>query len=279
MIDTPLTHVKIEARALPAPGYMGLPQAKHIFLTSADHSFGWPCFGRGYTSSDPGSLVYTALIYKEWALALAQPDSDDQYLAGVANTINGTCHTMANRILALSDDDNANVSNSIDDPYSVLVFGKYGFGTGQLCEILTKSFEKTTQTYAASSTLLDTVLERVRNPFKDELKAWEIVIREQMKIDISELLNSSPNLADAALSVITSYCEARNAMYELCFDYTKGQAPTQEQAAKIRMMLKDLALDYVQNVLNALTVSNYIFPQQRDAFESAIKAYIDKLGS
>lgn len=276
MSNSPITLAPVEARALPAPGYMGLPEAKHIYLVARDHSFGWPCFGRGYSPADPGELVVEAAVYQEWARELAKPDCGDQYLAGVANTVNGTCHTIANRILALSDRDNANVSNSVDDPYSVMVFGKYGFGTRQFCELLGQSLERTG--LQGPDGVLEQVRARVMNPFKDELQAWATVIQNQLKIDVNRLLATSPELASRALAVMTAYCQDRDAMYERNFDYRQGRAPNGEEIGRIRAGLKDLALSYVHHVLEALTVSHLITLQQRDAFEAGIKAYVEQMG-
>lgn len=277
MANSVMTVTTVEARAVSVPNYLGLPQANHIFLVSLDRSFGWTCFG-SYDPPDAGKLVNTSPIYKEWALELApelaRPGCNPlQYMAGVANRVNGTCHTLSNRILALSSEDSANVSNSIDDPYSVVVFGKYGFGTNQFCDLLTQSFNKVSQ----PNSLLDKVLERARSPYKDELDAWKIVIYEQLKINISHLLEPSPGLADKTLAVMASYCMARDAMYEQCFDYKQGRAPNKDEIAQIRTRLKELALEYVENVLNALTVSNRISPQQKNAFESVIKGYVDRI--
>ena len=274
-----LSTVAIEARALPASGYMGLPNAYHIYLVDqVDRSLAWPCFGRSYSADDPGDIVITASIFQELAVAFVQPNSFAQYMGGLANAVNGTCHTIANRILILSDQPNANVSNSVDDPYSVIVFGKYGFGTAQFCELLQQTFATVGQSYSIPSGLLDAVLSRAQNPYQDELSAWEIVISTQLGVNIQALLNSNPALAQGALQVLTSYCKDRDDMYEQCFDYKQGQAPTGAQIAAIKAGLQKLALAYTDNVLDALTVNKIISQDQENTFKTEIDAYINKVG-
>ena len=268
--------VAVEARALPAPGYMGLPNANHIYVVSTDRTFGWPCFGRSHTAGDGSALVTTATIYKEWAFELAEHDSNAQYLGGVANTVNGTCHSIANRILALSTTPDASVAPSADDAYSVVVFGKYGMGTSQFCEILRETFQRVSARYNAPGALLEDVLARVRNPVAEELQAWEAVLRATMQLDVEQLLRSNPALHQQALSVLARYAADRDAMYERCFDYRSGRAPNAAETAAIRSGLATLAWRYVSDVLNALAASGSITNQQRDEIGTRIRAYVEQ---
>lgn len=265
----------LEAKGLAAPGYMGLPQAYHIFLVSADNTCGWPCFGRG-RECEVGSIAIGAFpVFVDWAKALAGPDSSEQYLAGVANTVNGTCHTIANRILALSEEEHANVSASVDDAYSVLVFGKYGYGTRQFCKLL----EKSAAMASIPPALVEKVQRRVQNPFEDELSAWCRVVQQETQMDIQTWVHSNPAVKQTALTYVAAWHQERDQIYEANFSYETGRAPNKNEIKNITNTLKTQATKHLGNILASLEQSGMISQSQRKAIEAQLLSFVGNLGT
>lgn len=269
------TLLPVEARALDAPNYMGLPEAKHIYVVGKyDRNRNWGCFGRGYSPNDGAQLVCDTTIYQEWVLKFAPYTNTSSYQSGVANTVNGTCHTLANRILALSEDDNACVAKSIDDAYSVVVFGKYGSGTIQLINLLSESFRQACQAKAMPESLLMKVKNRVMNPYDDELNAWCYVIEKRFNVNVEQLFKSFPTARITARAWLKDYCEERDRLYADVFDYTRGVGPTDREKRIFMNGLVGLAMKHVDLMLNALTLNQLISETQRRQLIQTIKDYI-----
>lgn len=277
-------NVPIEACALPAPGYMGLKEARHVYLTCpTDRKLSWGCFGRGYTHGDQAELLYTGTIAKEWALAL-NPYTDDavqhpSFQAGVANTVNGTCHTLANRLLLLSQDEKADVSTSIDDAYSVAIFGKYGSGLLPASRLLDKSFMLAKEHAPLEEAALWNAQKRLWNPYVDELAAWVRIAEEHVKISIRPLLSANPDLAALAVGVITSYAAERNSAYERNVDGSKDTPPTPQQAQAFMREIKALCKKYVHALLESLGVLGKLSPALVKEFTIFIDNFIDSVGN
>lgn len=269
------TLLPVEARALPSPNYMGLSIAKHIYVVGRDdRSKNWGCFGRKYTPNDHSELICSTNIYEEWIMKFADYHEENTYQAGVANRVNGTCHTLANRILALSDDDNACVAHSIDDAYSVVVFGKYGSGRIQLANLLSESFVEASKVKCMPESLLVKVQERVMNPYDDELKAWCLVVKEHFNMNVEQWFKKYPAGKIAVRALLMSYCLDRDNLYVQCFDYTKGKKPTDNQADLFRKGLIDLAMLYVGVILDAMALGHMIAESKKKKLMETIKDYI-----
>ncbi len=272
-MNTPVV-ANLEVKGLAAPGYMGLSQAYHIFLVSADGTYGWPCFGRGRECMDGSIAIGAFPVFVDWAKALAMPDSCEQYMAGVANTVNGTCHTIANRILALSEEEHANVSASVDDAYSVLVFGKYGYGTRQFCELL----EKSAAMASIPPALVEKVQRRVQNPL-DELSAWCRVVQQETQMDIQTWMRSNPAVKQAALTYVAAWHQERDQIYETNFSYEAGRAPNEQEMKNIVNTLKTQATKHLGNILVSLEQTGMISQSQRKTIEAKLLSVVGNLGT
>lgn len=272
------TLLPVEARALAAPNYMGLPEARHIYVVGANaREKDWGCFGRGYVPNDRSELICSTIIYEEWILKFADYHNTSSYQSGVANTVNGTCHTMANRILALSDDENACVAYSVDDAYSVVVFGKYGSGRVQLANLLSESFTEACKQKKMPQSLLVKVQERVMNPYDDELKAWCYVVKQRFNMDIEQWFKEYPAGRIAVRALLMGYCIDRDNLYVQCFDYTKGKAPSSNQSILFRKGLVDLAMMYVSLILDAMALRHMISETQKKELIQTIRNYASGL--
>ena len=238
---------EVTARALPAPGYMGLKDAHHVYLTeSQNHQTSWGCFGRSYMPSEPGSNLGTFKIYLHWATVFVAPNAEPQpqYQGGIYNTVNGTCHTIANRILALSDNNQANVSASVDDKYSVVVFGKYGAGTEPFVQLLRDSAAQA----SIPDTTLESIIARVKKPEEDELTAWAEIIQSLLNIDIKAWLDGNPAIKNAALIEMRSWCDERDTIYQNNIPYPQMPLPP-SAVEKYRQALLRAAIQKITNIL------------------------------
>ena len=103
----------------------------HVWLHSEKPFHDWNCFGRGASLiGKPGSRRLLSVVGNaEWMSAVYGSGSEGKGsecpAAGIVNNIGGVCQNVANRLLAMTED-NPDVSAADGNPLVVLAFGKYG---------------------------------------------------------------------------------------------------------------------------------------------------------
>lgn len=268
----------VQARALPAPGYMGLPNAHHIYVVEKDAcTYHWGCFGRTYSPHDNSEVVCEARLYKSWVMSFDYPpcDSGPDPQGGVVNTLSGTCHTLANRLLAISPDANASVIKSPDDAYSVMVWGKYGFGQKQFLKMLDDSFSKANKDGAnMGEDILQGVKAKVSNPYEDELDAWCSVIYNLTGIDAKAFLSSNQIMHDAAIFALTLYCIDREDLFVARFTDNLTSIPSDDEKKLFWSDMEGLAIRWISLVLQMMVKYGIISENQKDAVEAKLKEYL-----
>ena len=113
--------------------FPGMPElhVDHVWLHSENPFHNWNCFGRGVSSiEDPGSRQLLSVAGNaEWMAAVYGSESEgrgsERPSAGIRNNVGGVCQNVANRLLAMTED-NPDVSVADGNPLVVLAFGKYG---------------------------------------------------------------------------------------------------------------------------------------------------------
>ena len=113
--------------------FPGMPElhVDHVWLHSKDPFHNWNCFGRGTSSiGKPGSRQLLSVAGNdEWMAAVYGSESEgkgsERPAAGIRNNVGGVCQNVANRLLAMTED-NPDVSVADGNPLVVLAFGKYG---------------------------------------------------------------------------------------------------------------------------------------------------------
>ncbi len=101
---------------------------EHVFvLTDAGHD--WGCFGRGGAAISHSRLLTESVGNARWANLANGTDKD--HPTGMTNFVDGTCHCVANRLLAFS---NSDVSAANGNELVILGYGKYGYGLDAFVE-------------------------------------------------------------------------------------------------------------------------------------------------
>lgn len=270
----------VEARAIPSPGYMGFQNANHIYVVEKDtHEYHWGCFGRTYSQNDGSKVVCDTRLYKSWAMSFDYPPcgSGSNPQGGVVNTLSGTCHTLANRLLAISPDVNASVAQSPDDAYSVLVWGKYGFGQKQFLKMLDDSFSMANKNDAhMDEQILQEVKTKVSNPYEDELDAWCCVIYNLTGIDAKTFIDSNQIMHDAATYALTLYCVNREDLFVAHFTDNLTSIPSDSEKKSFWTDMEEHAIQWTSLILQMMVKYGIINENQKNIVEAELKDYIAK---
>jgi len=278
--DEIVENISVQARAIPSPGYMGFQNANHIYVVEKNkYEYHWGCFGRTYSPNDGSAIVCEANLYKSWVMSFDYPtcDSGSNPQGGVVNTLSGTCHTLANRLLAISPDVNDSVAQSPDDAYSVMVWGKYGFGQKQFLRMLEDSFTEANKNEAnMAEEILQKVKTNVSNPYEDELDAWCRVINNLTGIDAKAFLEGNQIMHDAATFALTLYCLNREDLFVAHFTDNLTTIPSDSEKKSFWSDMKEHAIHWVSLILQMMVKYGMINEAQKDLVESELKDYLAK---
>ncbi len=131
---------EIVVYAMPTEGYHEALKdfrLDHVCLCDKEGSHNWNCFGRGRNDIHKtdvrrlcvatGNAEWLAEVYGREAEGKGGRGDQDPFAAGVCELFNGVCQNVANRLLALTEE-NYDVSKANGNELVVLTFGKYGFG-------------------------------------------------------------------------------------------------------------------------------------------------------
>ena len=131
----------------------------HVCMYDKEGSHNWNCFGRGRSdirNNDArilciasGNAEWLAEVYGRDAEGKGGRDDKDPLAAGVCELFNGVCQNVANRLLAMTEE-NYDVSKASGNELVVLAFGKYGFGIDDFIQKVNDSAERVNKLYPNS---------------------------------------------------------------------------------------------------------------------------------
>jgi hypothetical protein len=151
--------------------YQGFENTAHVSVYSQDLGEIWPCFSKD--ESKNGTVILKTQVPKTWLMAFAPPKSE----VLVKNLISGTCHTIANRILLIANE-NVDVRAAGGDIITVIAFGKYGIGLQDLKNELRDSFKEISANYEPE--ILEQTLSKL-DSVNLELDDWINFIHSQIE--------------------------------------------------------------------------------------------------
>lgn len=215
----------------PIEEHLGVRDVYHTFLTfSDDLQKSWGCFGDSYYGGNDRDFA-TFSIYTDWAAAYVAMDTEVGghmqgqrfYEGGLYDTVTGTCQTIGNRLLALSEQENTSISELADDQISVVVFGKYGAGIAYGIELISAAAVAA----GIPEETKNKVIARLLSPEEVELKAWCDVLGKTLGVDLNAWLASNPDKKAAALAQIQTWMQKREEIFARFFSppLTPGQLP------------------------------------------------------
>ncbi len=145
---------EIVVYAMPTEGYHEALKGfrlDHVCLYDKEGSHNWNCFGRGRSDIHnkdvrklcvaSGNAEWLAEIYGREAEGKGGRGNQDPPAAGVCELFNGVCQNVANRLLAITEE-NYDVSKADGNELVVLTFGKYGFGVEKFIQKVKESADR-----------------------------------------------------------------------------------------------------------------------------------------
>lgn len=179
---------------------------EHVFVGTSDNH-DWGCFGRGVKNNDDPAntkLLKQGEGNSAWAQLINGEDAE--HPTGITNYIDGTCHSVANRLLLLADIDASDASgNAIVN----FMYGKYGFGIAAYRDLVERSADQLNRSQPDSvpADELSKVLKQIEGYIEDELATVKKDFEQQFPLDIDNL----PPLQRSGLrQIYTDFHNQRN---------------------------------------------------------------------
>ena len=255
--------LKTEAYAMPSSTYV--PDDSHTFFVSEDKTMCWANFGRCWNDEGDRILIAKQNSYKEWLLEFCPPD--DYGKSGIIFTVNGVCHTTANRELLIGEFD-LSVKDASKNFVTVAIFGKYGFGLDILKKLITDAFNRANENVMMTQDMLDTVLARVDNTLDDETEAWKQLIESYFTLQISDITSKHEDALEKLKDMIKTLLEGREKIYHDAI--TASVFIREEYEKQVYTLISTNVFNYFDFLLN----NNYIDSQQNTmAKQSANKFF------
>lgn len=260
-----ITMLPVEAYSLPSS--YGIKDSSHTFIVAKnDRTIQWTNGGGGWGDSRPKTLVSSTTLYYEWANTFI-PRPTGYSHGGIRFGVNGVCHTIANRVLAVANS-GADVKKAEKDEYSVVFYGKYGLGLKEFKEKLTESFHETRQAYDLPDSALTGVLSRVDDFLTDELMAWKSIAESVGGIDVDDIVRRSGGV-DIAKRRLSSYIDSREALFD---QYLRHQVTENG----LRQGMKRSIQQHAGNYLDFLHNLNLISQAQCALFHARLDAFLNR---
>ncbi len=220
--------------------FSGMPElhVDHVWLHSANPFHNWNCFGRGVSSiGAPSSRrLFSVSGNVEWLAAVygsrSEGQGSEQPAAGIVNNVGGVCQNVANRLLAMTED-NPDVSSADGNPLVVLAFGKYGIDVPGFKRLLRETARELNARKEGTVVVSDEELDRtIRNVDKGRSAEAEIKsVLDNLKasVPVQEPIRLDPEKKEAFLSAYSDFQKKRSAKHsEIEAGETKGRDAKKE---------------------------------------------------
>ena len=204
--------------------FSGMPElhVDHVWLHSEKPFHDWNCFGRGASSiGKPGSRRLLSVAGNaEWMAAVYGSESEgkgsERPAAGIVNNVGGVCQNVANRLLAMTED-NPDVSSADGNPLVVLAFGKYGIDVPGFKRLLRETARELNARKEGTVVVSDEELDRtIRNVDKGRSAEAEIKsVLDNLKasVPVQEPIRLDPEKKEAFLSAYSDFQKKRSAKH------------------------------------------------------------------
>ncbi len=276
-----ITMEPVEAYGMES-AYM-IPDGWHTFIVNKSKTIEWKNFGGGWKDPRRKELVAETHLYLEWACEFVAPTpvpKTDEVgkkdipvpnlgMGGIEFAVNGVCHTIANRILAIADSD-ADVRAAKGDHHAVFFFGKYGFGLKQFVGLVEKAHRDAAEKYTIPAHALDAVKNRIKDYIDSELLAWRYIAQEVIKIPVDDLLrkNIQGGIAEARRR-LQAYIDEREKLY-------KKYQEDHHNKDTLHKEIKAAILKHGGSYLEFLRDIGYITEQEKKDYLRAAEAFLNK---
>lgn len=248
-----------------------IPYTKKLSCADAKGTV-YPIFN-GNASSGPTPFITVNIPQPVFSLLDFQTSTVGCCL-GVYNKLNGTAHTVMNRLLLLSQGDPAVTDQSIGNLHSSIIYGKFGLGIQDFIASIEKTYAESQEAFSGSRTAYEKALSKLNNPFEYDKQAWCDGIRIQFGIKMQDIFSQWPlseTYFDTFLNTVTSN------RIDIYRSVMSEMQPGQEAAKTFLSRFEDQTLQNIGTLLDEAVRWNIITSEDKTEYISTIKNFCDRV--
>lgn len=256
----------------------------HAGLMDQAHRYAYMCNNDGYWESEPkcfrkGNTKASHPIFVEWLAVFFPPEkqglNDILHYTGLSLQLNGSCHTLCARLLAISP---ICFSCSILDVHNVIGYGIYGLDRQRYIVKLRESADKA----GIPKDIKDAVIGRVENCLPDELSVWFAVLNDLLKFE--ETLHmpfakwiKERGLETKALEILQAWDTERTEIFQKNFNEADDHKPFPDQQVDIRNGLVGAMRKRLQDIMDFLQTNGHMTEEWKRGNVEILEKFVDKM--
>lgn len=193
---------------------------------------------------------------------------------GIYNKLNGTAHTVMNRMLLLDPNGPIVSNNSIGNIHSSIIYGKYGLGIKEFIDLLNQVYADSGEAFAGSPGNYQELLANLYNPIEYDKDAWCRGIELQFGIDMNTLFAQwryAEKYFDIFLNDVTSD------RMDLYHSVSSGKEPDQTMAKEFLSGYKDIVVKHAEVLMNEAVKWGVFSQVKMNECMSGIKSFADSV--
>lgn len=193
---------------------------------------------------------------------------------GVYNKLNGTAHTVMNRMLLLTEDGPTITDQSIGNIHSSIIYGKFGLDIKPFLDTLEKAYAESQEAFSGSRTTYERVLATLNNPIEYDKQAWCDGIRVQFGIDMKDIFRRWP-LAESYFDTFLNKVTADRA--DIYRSVMSQRSPGPDAVQEFLSKLEISVLQNVEKLLDEAVKWSVITAEEEKEYLEEIKDFCDQV--
>ena len=193
---------------------------------------------------------------------------------GVYNKLNGTAHTVMNRMLLLDPSGPIISNNSIGNIPSSIIYGKFGLGIKEFIDILNQVYADSGEAFAGSPSNYQEVLSNLYYPIEYDKEAWCCGIRLQFGIDMNTLFSQWPFAEKYFDIFLNNITDERMDLYN---SISSGKEPDKTMAKEFLSGYKDIVVKHAEALMNEAVYWRVFSQDKMNKYMNGIKSFADSV--
>lgn len=193
---------------------------------------------------------------------------------GVYNKLNGTAHTVMNRMLLLAANGPIVSNNSIGNIHSSIIYGKYGLGIKEFTDLLNQVYADSGVAFFGSPENYQELLANLHDPIEYDKDAWCRGIELQFGIDMNMLFAQwryAEKHFDIFLNNVTSD------RMDLYHSITSGKEPDKTMTKEFLSGYKDIVVKHAETLMNEAVKYGVFSQDKMNKYMNGIKLFADSV--
>ena len=193
---------------------------------------------------------------------------------GIYNKLNGTAHTVMNRLLLLTSGEPKVTDRSIGNLHSSIIYGKFGLGIEQFIASVEKVYVESQEVFSGSRTAYEKVLSKLNNPFEYDKKAWCDGIRIQFGINMQDIFSKWP-LAEKYFDIFLN--KVTSDRIDIYRSVTSEMQPGQEAVKTFLSRFEESTLKNIEKLLDEAVRWTVITAADEKQYLDVIRRFCDRV--